>query len=237
MAGLLFMRFESQSGGVSLFLNGFLLFGPEDTGRATSQVAPFIRSGVNSVELVSERPGAQARFAVADLADGNPETAPILLEGQIFGAQQRSAHELTLDGDMPVFAWLEAQSIDDIDMYRQPLFEIAKSLAAMIERGPDDRLLDVLGLKHAEIAMAAGISKPEMDEGLLGGLAELRAVPVFRVDLAEYVDFLPVLGSNHQIVSLRRRSGGDAIRIIDGMDNPGFSVSVALIRERWQIVR
>ncbi len=239
MRNMMSLRFESLFGGVSLFLNGFLLFGPEDVGRAGSQIALFLRQGPNKFELIAERAGVQASFTIIDMSegDGDPDLAPILMEGRLSEGAMRAEEYLTIETELPFFAWLEAGPIDDIDRHRQLLFELAKSLATTLERGPDERLLDLLGLKHSEIAMSADITKHEMDEGLLGGLAELRNFSSFRVDLAEYEDFLPVLGSNSLIVSLRRRSGGDAIRIVDGIGDPGFSVSVAFIGERWEIVR
>lgn len=41
----------SPDGGVPLFVNGFLLFSPEDMGRSVTQPGPFIRTGINVVEL------------------------------------------------------------------------------------------------------------------------------------------------------------------------------------------
>lgn len=102
--------------------------------------------------------------------------------------------------------------------------EIAEILAGLLQRGPGDRLLDLLKMKHSEMAESVGIARTEIEDGMLGGLAELRTPPVFRVDLADFDDFLPVSWSNGQIVNLRRRGGGDSIRIIDGIADPGFSV-------------
>lgn len=231
------LRFESPLGGVLLSLNGFSIFGPDDSGRAVAQISQFLRPGRNSFELVSQLPGMQAAFAIADISGGDPELAPIVLEGRLSGGAERVEEYLTIEDEVPAFGWHDARIVDNLPAQQRAVYEIAENLATLLEHGPDDRLLDVLRMKHSEIALSVGMPKSEMDAGLTEGLAHLRQSSGFRVDLAGFDDFMPVLSSDGRIVTLRRRSGGDAIRIIDGIADPGFGVTVAIIRDRWQIVR
>lgn len=231
------LRFESPVGGVFLFMNGFVLFGPEDTGRASSQITPFLRPGNNSFELIAQRAGTQAAFSIVDMSEGDPENAPILLEGRLSGGAARLESFLTIENEVPAFAWHEARLIEDIAAQQGELYEAVETLARLLERGPYSRLLTMLSMKHSEIAVAVGLSQAEIEQGLVEGLSVLRESAGFRIDLASVDEVLPLMSSDGRIVTMRRRSGGDAIRIIDGMINPGFSVTMAIIHEGWRIVR
>lgn len=237
MSNKLYLRFESQAGGVSLFFNGFLLLGPEETGRSSAQIGPFLRPGRNIIELNAERAGAQASFNIVDMSEGDPETAPSLLEGRLAGDTARAEEYLTIETPVQPFGWHAASVVENLASQQRSLFQISETLAHLLERGPNDRLLNILSMKHSEIAVAVGLSRGEIDDGLIEGLANLRKLSGFRTELAAYDEVLPVLSSDGRIVTMRRRSGGDAIRIIDGVINPGFTVAMALIYDRWQIVR
>lgn len=237
MPGPFFFRYVSPTGGVEVTLNGFVVFGPEDTGRATSQIAPFLRSGENVVSLAPQSAAASAEFSIVDLGERNPETAPTLLEGSLSPGAPRLESLLTIDSPLPTFGWHEAQVIENIAAEQETLLSTTRALAEALQRGPDGRLLEMLAMKHTELALAVGVEKTEIDEGMLQGIAALRESPEFRIDIADPTDFLPSLSRDGRIVNLRRRNGGDAIRIIDGMTNPGFTVAMARIQDWWRIVR
>ena len=82
-----------------------------------------------------------------------------------------------------------------------------------------------------------GVPRREIDNGLRDGLGRLRATGGFRVDLVDEAGFLPLASPSGRIVNARRRGGGDAIRIIDGITDPGFSVAFAKIDGRYVIAR
>lgn len=239
MSKSLLIRFDSPEGGVSLFLNGFLLFGSEDTGRAGSQAAPFLRPGQNTFELVSERANASASLSVVDLSDGDPQSAPVVLQMDFAMSVPGVplADVLNTGSSSPEFGWHHAQIVSDIVDERRSLYQTLQTLASLLERGPDQDLLALLNMKHAEMSMSVELARPEMDAGLLDGLSQLREAPGFAVEIASPDDFLPLLSSDGRIVNMRRGSGGDAIKIIDGTANPGFSVAMANLENRWLIVR
>ncbi len=237
MSNRVLVRILSPEGGVFVFLNGFLLFGADEVGRSATQAAPFLRAGRNTFEITPERADTAARLSVVDLSQGDPQTAPVLLQMETGAPGAPVAETLAVDGIAPDFAWHRAEVIDAISGQRRAVYDAAETLASLLARGPDQELLSILGMKHAEMARSVGLTKDEMDNGLLEGLSELRGRRGFRVDLAAPEDFLPLLSSDSRIVNLRRISGGDAIRIIDGISDPGFSVAMARISGRWHVVR
>jgi len=229
--------FDSPQGNASLFLNGFLMFGAENVGRASSQAAPFLRPGSNVFELVPEQPNTAASLRVLDVSQGGPQNAGVLLQHEFGDPGVPLSQILTVEEAVPNFAWHQAEVIENVSAQRRSLYRAAETIADLLTRGPDQDLLAVLDMKHAEMALSLGLSQNEMDDGLMEGLSNLRERPEFRAELAVPDDFLPLLSSDGRIVTLRRMSGGDAIRIIDGVTDPGFSVAMARIAGRWQVVR
>lgn len=240
MARSLFIRFVCSEGGVALFVNGFLLVGPEEAGRTGAHAAPYLRPGENLVELVPDRPDASATASVVALEGDDPEAAPVLLALSTAQAPTPGATESDMffvDWPTPVFAWTRAEPIDDIDAHAPTLYRGLETFRQWLEIGPDADLLAMVSLKHEEIGVAMGVAPAEIDAGLIDGLQRLRVTPGFRVDLAPADDFLPLVSTDRGIVMARRRSGGDALRIIDGVLDPGFSMALARIDERWTVVR
>jgi len=45
------------------------------------------------------------------------------------------------------------------------------------------------------------------------------------------------MSSGGTIINTRRKSGGHALKMMDGFDNPGFSVALANIDNNWVIAR
>jgi len=66
---LLVVRFSTLEGGVSLFVNGFLIFSDETEGNAVSQLAPYIKPGVNTFELVAKNSDKKATLKVVDMSN------------------------------------------------------------------------------------------------------------------------------------------------------------------------
>jgi hypothetical protein len=175
-----------------------------------------------------------------DLSGGNPETAPELLTMTTGAASMPGlpvAGFLTLDHTAPFFGWHRAAAIDDIDAHISALYRGLRVLAQLLQSGPNAELLSMLEMKHEEIARAVGLPLAEMNGGLLEGLSHLRETPGFLVDLTPPDNFLPLLSSDKRIVNARRRDGGDALKIIDGITDPGFSVAIAWIDGKWMVVR
>ena len=240
MTKQMFIRYVSPEGGVSLFVNGFLVFGADEKGRAVSQAAPYLRPGENIFELAPSSAEATAELNVVDLSNGSPETAPTLLSmstNQALSPGAPIGDILVLETSAPAFGWHRAAPIDDIASHRTTLYRGLETLARLLQFGPDAELLRILDMKHDELADSVGLARNEMDDGLLSGLAQLRATPGFFVDLAAQELFDPVVSSSGRIVNARRQGGGDALRVIDGIENPGFSVAIARIEDRWMIVR
>jgi hypothetical protein len=234
------MNVECPQGGVLAFLNGFLLSGLETVGDASIQVTPYLRHGANTVELVPQLAGVTASLDLLDLAAGAPpDEAPVIHATALDPASPGKAvrSQFAIEADMPGFAWTDATPIEDVSAYRMALYDLARRLAQLLADGPDDALIALLAMKHREIADAVGLSKSEMDEGLVDGLRRLRERPDFHVDLAQFDDFAPVLSPDRRIVNLRRQGGEHAIRMIDGVSDPGFRVFLARLSGQWHVVR
>ena len=233
------IRFVSDEGGVSLFVNGFLVFSPEDTGRSVTQPLPFIRKGVNAVELVPTEPGKVASFSIVNAIEGEDEEDDILLSltTEQDGDGLPVIGEFSLEAFVLDFQWHQAKEIELTKTAEDEIYEVVRNLGKHLQNGPDDNLLKLLEVKHNEIAASVGLSKQDMDSGLLGGLAVLRDMPGFAVDVVERDDFSLITSSNGVVINARRKSGGHALKMMDGFDNPGFTVSLAKVKNRWVILR
>ena len=233
------IRFVSDEGGVSLFVNGFLVFSPEDMGRSVTQPGPFIQKGINIVELVPAEPGKIASLSVIETTEKESEEDVVLLSL----ATEQDGDGLPVLGDFKVetsvvdFQWHHANEFEITEAVTDEVYIIIQGLGTHLQNGPDDNLLQLLEVKHSEIATSVGLSKQEMDSGLLGGLAALRETPGFAVDIVNRDDFLIVTTNNGKIINARRKSGGHALKMMDGFDNPGFTVSLAKVKNRWVILR
>jgi len=232
------IRFVSLEGGVSLFVNGFLVFAKEDEGRSVTQASLFVRPGKNLFELVPSEPGKSASLSFVDMSEGDPEKAPVLLSVSTDGKLPTPVFgELEITSDIPNFEWHNANEIGDLDTFTDEIYRKVQALGKALQNGPDNELVRILSLKHKEIAQAVGLSKSEMDEGLLGGLSNVRDMPEFAVDIVERDDFLALVSTNGRIVNARRKSGGHALKMMDDFENPGFSIALAQFDKRWVIVR
>lgn len=234
------LNFESPKGGVALFLNGFLLYDGAAGEDASINIAPFLRPGDNTIEIQAFTPVAQARVSILDLSGGDPPIdAPRVFQSEIDSGAMGvpDVSFFIIDKPTAEFRWHDAVFVEDPSLYSDALHSLANTLAERLQYGPDDQLLNMLAMKHAEIGEAVGLSHNEMDEGLRRGLGDLRDQPEFSVQCAQYDDFRPIISRDGRILNLRRKSGGHAVRIMDQMANPGFRVAVARLDDRWQIVR
>ena len=233
------IRFVSDEGGVALFVNGFLIYSPEDTGRSVTQPLPFIRKGVNTVELVPTEPGKVASFSIVNAIESEDEEDDILLSliTEQDGDGLPVIGEFTLETFALDFQWHQAKEIELTKTAEDEIYEVVRNLGKHLQTGPDAVLLKLLDIKHGEIAAAVGLSKQDMDEGLQGGLTALRDMPDFTVDIVSRDDFLALMSSGGTIINTRRKGGGHALKMMDGFDNPGFSVALANIDNNWVIVR
>jgi len=233
------IRFVSPEGGVSLFLNGFLILGHDESGRSVTQASPYIRSGPNIFELRANTPRKTAKLTFVDMTNGDPENAPELLSMAIEQSDQVpfKIKSYEIMSEVLDFSWHEAEDITDIASFTDTLYGLIKSLAEALKNGPEDALIRLLSTKHTEIAKAVGLSRQEMDEGLLTGLEGMREMEEFDVDTVPFNDFEIVTSTDGRIANARRKSGESAIKMIDGFIDPGFSVSLAKIKGSWIITR
>lgn len=233
------IRLVSPIGGISVFLNGFLIFAPEDIGRSVTQASPFIRSGENIIEIRKHNLKASVEFSLADIAEGDPVNAPILVS---FSTKEIKVdapivRKFWLNNPLPIFQWHTSEELTAIENEVDPLYLVLKNLASALETGSDIELMRILDVKHREIAQAVGLKKTEMNTGLSKGLARLRNIEGFAVQTPELKNLLLLKSSNGNVVNARRKSGGHALKIIDGDENHGFSVSFVKIDGHWIIAR
>jgi len=170
------------------------------------------------------------------------ETSPKLLtisaESDLpLDAGLRKVGNLIIKENVSEFKWHDATPIESLDAHVRAIYSILESLATALEEGSDIEIQRLLNNKHTEIGGTHGLSRQAMDEGLLQGLAQRRENAQFRVDLVAKDDFLPLLSSDRCIVNALRKSGGHALKMIDGRRNPGFSVSLAMVDNIWSIMR
>jgi len=232
-------RYICPNVGAVLYVNGFIVVGAEENGRFNLPIAPYLRPGVNLIEVVSRAPGA-AELTLVDMSGGDSESAPVLLqsEGPVpIINQSLWRGELKLGVDVPIFSWHTAQRVTNPEAHKNTLYGHLQTMQQLLKKGPDDRLLQLLALKHTEIGNAVGIGQGEMDAGLSEGLAAFRAQPGFRVDLTPYDSFVISPSSDGKIINARRSDGGDALTVMDGDANGGFSVAFASIDDRWVVAR
>jgi len=45
------------------------------------------------------------------------------------------------------------------------------------------------------------------------------------------------MSSGGTIINARRKGGGHALKMLDGFDNPGFSVALVKIDNHWMVMR
>lgn len=236
---MLAIRYIAPNGGAVLYLNGFILVGADEAGRFNIPIAHFLKEGPNVFEVSSAVPGS-VELSVVQINEDDPEAAPVLLrpEGRVpFAPQSFWRGELELGAGGPAFAWHEAEQIDDVDRWRDTLHGFLREVQGWLQNGPNDSLMQVLRVKHDEIATAMGLAPTEMDQGLADGLAAKRLNPGFRVDLVSGDQFDPVLSSNRRVVNMRRRDGSDALRVIDGEADAGFAVAFVRHQGRWIVAR
>lgn len=239
MNKLSLVRISSLEGGVSLFVNGFLIFSDETEGNAFSQLAPYVKPGVNIFELVPKNSDKKATLKVIDMSaeDAVSITAPTLLTlstEDIVGSSVIG--KLTMEGDISNFSWHKATEVENLEVSADEIYLKLKALAKALENG-DEELKALLSIKHEEMATIFDFPKEDMDSGLLGGLEARRTNPEFRIDLVSREDFFPLLSTNKTIVNAMRSDGSHAIKIMDGTRNSEFTVSLAKIEGKFVIVR
>jgi len=237
------ISFYNPSGVSQAFVNGFLLFGNEREGRSVSKLASFIRPSLNVFELHSTRLDSKTELIVRDISDvDDPDLSPKLLSlplprDESVPPKLRHVGQIIIEEIVPGFKWHDATVIEDIEQHMAVLYSILKKLAITLEKGTKDELSALLKIKHSEMGEVHGLTQQAMDDGLQQGLEMRRKDPEFRVDLAAPDDFVPLLSSDRRIVNARRKSGGHAIKMMDGRRNPGFNVSLAIVGNRWMVMR
>lgn len=236
---MLAIRFIAPKGGTVLYLNGFILVGADESGRFNLPISQYLTGGTNIIEVSSQMPGS-AELTVVRINEEDPEAAPVLLRPEApvpIAPQAFWRGELELGAGGPAFTWHEAEPIDDANRWRDTLYGFLKELQGLLQSGENERLMRVLRIKHDEIAAAVGLAPTEMDQGLADGLSFKRMNPGFRIDLVSADDFDPVLSSNRRVVNMRRRDGSDALRVIDGESDAGFTVAFIRHQARWIVSR
>ena len=234
------IKFAAPTGGVSLFINGFLVVGPTDVGNIGQSVAMYMTQGENVFDLVPSRPDAMAKFQLMDVQDPEAEERPVMLSNlapnpQLPGQSWRGVWHSDQGVARP--PWADALRITDWSSQKAAIYASLAKLRELLERGPDAELLDMLSLKHQSIADALGLSKAEMDQGLTDGLAERRSGAGLRVDLVDFQQFVVVPSPDGAIANARDLAGRDALHILDGRANAGFTVSLALLDSQWKVLR
>jgi len=230
------LKFINPDGCAQLFVNGFLVLAEEDLGPTVSRGTPFMRKGENFFQIIPVKKVGHASLIVQDMSLGDPNTAPVLLALSLEPEMPRQG-KVIVNENMIRFKWLLATQIETIDFETRAIYSLLKNLSQAMENVSESELTRLLSDKHKEIGMSVGLSTSEMNEGLSSGLSALKRQFDFRVDLAPFEDFLPLLSSDGRIINTRRKSGGHAMRIIDGRMNPGFSVSLAKVGGIWTILR
>lgn len=233
------IRFVSEDGGVALFVNGFLVFSEKDEGRIVSKLSSFIKPGVNTFELIPNNADKNATLNLVDVSNGaDPQTTPILLTLSTEEAAGASIiGNFTVESDTADFKWHDATEITNVEAAADEIYAKLEALAKALETGPDEELIALLDLKHKEIATVFGITKEQMDSGIIGGLEDKRTDPKFSIDLVKRENFIPLTAKNGAILNAMRTDGNHAIRIMDDYESPGFSVSLAKIEGEFVIVR
>ena len=238
----LMLSYNNPDGNAHLFVNGFLVVSADTVGRSSTQAIPYLRLGKNTFEIVSTNAGAPVELELKDMRDGDPSSAPILLElkTQEEEAGKTSASEiayLKIDGPVKASAWQDAKVVDLTTQHKDEIYSVLTKLAEALEAGSKKNIQELLHIKHTEMGEIFGLSKEEMDDGLLQGISFLKENPEFRVDLAkqESLEFLTSI--NGSIVNTLRKNGEHALIMVDGDADPGFSASLAYIDGNWVVVR
>ena len=231
------VRFVSEEGGVSLFINGFLVLSEKSKGRGVTVFGPYIKPGINTFELVRNEPGKNATINLVDVSDGgNAVTSPIVLTLSTEDVKNSSViGNFTIEEEVLNAKWHDASEVGDIAVSADDIYLKLEALAKAMQNGSDEEIISLLALKHKEIAVSVGIAKEDMDSGLLQGLAAKRTEPNFSIDLVSREDFIPLV--NGTIVNTMRKDGNDAIQISDGSYKSEFRVALAKIDGEFVIVR
>lgn len=233
------VRFVSEEGGVSLFVNGFLVLSEESKGRGVIAFAPYIKPGVNTFILVRNKPGKNATINLVDVNDGgNTATAiPVLTLSNEDVKDASVIGNFTIDEEVLKARWHDASKLGNVAASAEDIYLELEALAKAMQNGSDEEIMSLLALKHKEIAASVGITKEDMDTGLLQGLTARRAEPNFSIDLVSREDFISLVSTNGTIANAMRKDGSDAIQIAHGAYKSEFRVALAKIEGEFVIVR
>lgn len=234
MANKTYLRFNATAGGVSIYLNGFLIVAPDETGRFATRISPYLRPGENLLQIdARSAPGQPVVVSVVDMQRGDPENPEILLDAPAPSGFWQDTFEIS--APVPTFEWHSAPEADQSDIARA--YEVLVQLGIYLQTGPNEALLRLLDMKHREIAEAVGLTRNEMDNGLSEGLVQKRAAPEFNVAVTPIGFFSPVWSTDFKIMNAMSIGGGDAIQITDSDFSGGFTVALAQLNGEWTVVR